>query len=86
MIPAWTIGAIHKSAPHPPRVIVSSIMFIPESSAQEADTSRHFSTESYFQTQQPPAGLDEKAKLVGAFVNKWKNIAGKKVVLVTVSS
>lgn len=43
-----------------------------------------FSTESYFQTQRPPPGLDEKAALMDEFVNKWKNVAGKKVVLVTV--
>jgi len=53
--------------------------------AETTEASRQFSTESYFQTQAPPAGLDVNAKLVADFVEKWKRIAGKKVVLVTVS-
>ena len=46
---------------------------------------RTFSTEAYFQTQKPPAGLDERTAKVAAFVDKWKE-SGKRVVLVTVSS
>ncbi|KAK8854770.1 hypothetical protein IAR55_003509 [Kwoniella newhampshirensis] len=42
-----------------------------------------FSTESYFQTQRPPAGLEEKTALMSEFVDKWKRVKGKKVVLVT---
>jgi phosphopantothenate-cysteine ligase len=48
-------------------------------------TSTPFSTESYFQTQKPPAGLDESIARVKAFVDKWKNVEGKRAVLVTVS-
>jgi phosphopantothenate-cysteine ligase len=44
-----------------------------------------FSTESYFQTQKPPAGLDERTARVQAFVERWKAVEGKRVVLVTVS-
>ena len=44
-----------------------------------------FSTESYFQTQKPPAGLDERVARVKAFVDKWKEVEGKRVVLITVS-
>nr|XP_031859949.1 uncharacterized protein CI109_004556 [Kwoniella shandongensis]KAA5527021.1 hypothetical protein CI109_004556 [Kwoniella shandongensis] len=42
-----------------------------------------FSTESYFQTQRPPVGLEEKTKLMLEFVERWKSVQGKKVVLVT---
>jgi len=51
----------------------------------ETEGSRQFSTEMYFQTQKPPAGLDEKAKVVADFVTKWGKVPNKKVVLVTVS-
>ncbi len=44
-----------------------------------------FSTESYFQTQNPPPGLEDKAAQMYAFVEHWKGVEGKKVVLVTVS-
>lgn len=44
-----------------------------------------FSTESYFQTQRPPAGLEDKDALVYGFVEKWKAVEGKRVVLVTAS-
>jgi phosphopantothenate-cysteine ligase len=44
-----------------------------------------FSTESYFQTQKPPAGLDERVARVKGFVDKWKEVEGKRVVLITVS-
>jgi len=44
-----------------------------------------FSTESYFQTQKPPVGLDERVARVKSFVDKWKEVKGKRVVLVTVS-
>jgi len=44
-----------------------------------------FSTESYFQTQKPPVGLDERVGRVKSFVDKWKEVEGKRVVLVTVS-
>ena len=44
-----------------------------------------FSTESYFQTQKPPAGLDERTARVQAFVDRWKAVDGKRVVLITVS-
>ena len=47
--------------------------------------SREFSTESYFQTQRPPAGLEEKTKTVAGFVDRWREVADKRVVLVTVS-
>jgi hypothetical protein len=43
-----------------------------------------FSTESYFQTQKPPAGLDERTERMRAFVDRWKAVEGKRVVLVTV--
>lgn len=46
-------------------------------------TPRGFSTEQYFQTQQPPAGLEVKTSLVEEFVAKWRPL-GKRVVLVTV--
>ncbi|WVQ82330.1 hypothetical protein IAT38_004458 [Cryptococcus sp. DSM 104549] len=42
-----------------------------------------FSTESYFQTQKPPAGLNEKTALVLEFVKRWSAVKDKKVVLVT---
>ncbi|KAK1927099.1 DNA/pantothenate metabolism flavoprotein [Papiliotrema laurentii] len=47
-----------------------------------ASSSNQFSTESYFQTQRPPTGLDEKVNRVTAFSDKWRQV-GKKVVLVT---
>lgn len=43
-----------------------------------------FSTESYFQTQRPPAGLADKVGRVETFVNRWKGVDSKRVVLVTV--
>jgi phosphopantothenate-cysteine ligase len=43
-----------------------------------------FSTEAYFQTQHPPAGLDEKTALMREFVDRWRKVEGKRVVLVTV--
>ncbi|WWC93818.1 hypothetical protein V866_000654 [Kwoniella sp. B9012] len=46
-------------------------------------TSQGFSTESYFQTQRPPTGLKEKSDKMHDFVEKWKAVKGKKVVLVT---
>lgn len=42
-----------------------------------------FSTESYFQSQNPPPGLEDKAARMYAFVDSWKGVTGKKVVLVT---
>ncbi|WVF72835.1 hypothetical protein IAT40_007653 [Kwoniella sp. CBS 6097] len=45
--------------------------------------SEPFSTESYFQTQRPPPGLEDKSATMLEFVNKWKDVKGKKVVLVT---
>ncbi|WVR00034.1 hypothetical protein IAU59_007176 [Kwoniella sp. CBS 9459] len=45
--------------------------------------SEPFSTESYFQTQRPPPGLEEKSATMLEFVNKWKDVKEKKVVLVT---
>ncbi|WWD02621.1 hypothetical protein V865_000661 [Kwoniella europaea PYCC6329] len=45
--------------------------------------SQGFSTESYFQTQRPPTGLKEKSDKMHDFVEKWKAVKGKKVVLVT---
>lgn len=47
--------------------------------------SEPFSTESYFQTQRPPPGLEEKAAEMYGFVERWKEVGGKKVVLVTAS-
>ena len=44
--------------------------------------SQPFSTEAYFQTQRPPAGLDEKAQRMDAFVQRWNERKGR-VVLVT---
>ncbi|WRT68441.1 uncharacterized protein IL334_005417 [Kwoniella shivajii] len=49
-------------------------------------SSEPFSTEGYFHTQRPPAGLEEKSEKMHAFVEQWKAVKGKKVVLVTVSS
>ncbi|KAK6910450.1 hypothetical protein I203_104482 [Kwoniella mangroviensis CBS 8507] len=46
-------------------------------------SSQGFSTESYFQTQRPPTGLKEKSDRMHGFVEKWKAVKGKKVVLVT---
>ncbi|WVQ68027.1 uncharacterized protein L199_006233 [Kwoniella botswanensis] len=46
-------------------------------------SSQGFSTESYFQTQRPPTGLKEKSDKMHDFVEKWKAVKGKKVVLVT---
>ncbi|WWC90672.1 uncharacterized protein L201_005608 [Kwoniella dendrophila CBS 6074] len=48
-----------------------------------SSSSQPFSTESYFQTQKPPAGLEEKSEKMREFVEKWKAVDGKKVVLVT---
>ncbi|WWC63337.1 uncharacterized protein I303_105937 [Kwoniella dejecticola CBS 10117] len=48
-----------------------------------SSNSQSFSTESYFQTQKPPAGLKEKSEKMHQFVEKWKAVQGKKVVLVT---
>ncbi|WVW85581.1 hypothetical protein I302_107619 [Kwoniella bestiolae CBS 10118] len=48
-----------------------------------SSSSQPFSTESYFQTQRPPAGLKEKSEKMHQFVEKWKAVNGKKVVLVT---
>ncbi|GMK59241.1 hypothetical protein CspeluHIS016_0702560 [Cutaneotrichosporon spelunceum] len=42
---------------------------------------REFSTESYFNTQRPPARLDVQTEAMRAFVNKWDG--KKRVVLVT---
>lgn len=47
--------------------------------------SEPFSTESYFQTQRAPAGLDERTERIRAFVDRWQAVEGKRVVLVTVS-
>ena len=44
-----------------------------------------FSTGSYFQTQNPPPDLADKAAITCGFVDRWKGVAGKKVVLVTVT-
>ncbi|WWC71532.1 uncharacterized protein I206_105490 [Kwoniella pini CBS 10737] len=48
-----------------------------------SSSSQPFSTESYFQTQKPPAGLKEKSEKMHNFVEKWKAVKSKKVVLVT---
>lgn len=53
--------------------------------ASSCSGSRTFSTESYFQTQRPPVGLEEKIGRVKEFVDRWQAVEGKKVVLVTVS-
>ncbi len=42
-----------------------------------------FSTESYFSSQPPPPGLEERVKAVKHFIAKWAN-TDKKVVVVTV--
>lgn len=44
-----------------------------------------FSTESYFQTQKSPPNIQDKTAKVLQFVDKWRAVDGKKVVLVTVS-
>ena len=44
-----------------------------------------FSTESYFQTQKPPAGLGEKTAQMAELVDRWRGTEGQRVVLVTVS-
>lgn len=49
-------------------------------------TSNAFSTESYFQSQRPPSNLEDKCSRIQAFVDRWINVSGKRVVLVTVSS
>lgn len=46
--------------------------------------SREFSTESYFNTQRPPARLEVQTEAMRAFVERWDK-EGKRVVLVTVS-
>jgi hypothetical protein len=79
-MPRFGPGDVRHMAPHALSSSHHHTMSVP------ASTSRQFSTESYFQTQAPPPGLDVKAKLVADFVEKWKRIAGKKVVLVTVGS
>ncbi|WVN85938.1 uncharacterized protein L203_101095 [Cryptococcus depauperatus CBS 7841] len=40
-------------------------------------------TESYFQTQRKPPGVEEKTERVRRFIQKWQAVDGKKVVLVT---
>jgi phosphopantothenate-cysteine ligase len=46
--------------------------------------SQPFSTESYFQSQRPPPGLEDKNARMHEFVRRWKAVEGKRVVLVTV--
>lgn len=46
---------------------------------------REFSSEDYFNTQRPPAALEQKTDIMRQFVDKWARVDGKKVVLVTVS-
>lgn len=50
-----------------------------------APSAREFSTEDYFKTQRPPSGLEDKTRIMQAFVDKWSSVHDKKVVLVTVS-
>lgn len=45
---------------------------------------REFSTESYFNTQRPPARLQVQTQAMREFVEKWDR--KKQVVLVTVSA
>lgn len=55
-----------------------------QSRAASPAPGREFSTESYFNTQKPPARLEEQTEAMRAFVERWDK-AGKRVVLVTVS-
>ena len=50
-----------------------------------SSASTAFSTETYFQTQRPPAGLDERIRTVRTFIDRWMDVTDKRVVLVTVS-
>lgn len=50
-----------------------------------ASTPTSFSTESYFHTQKSPPNIHDTTAKVLQFVDKWRAVDGKKVVLVTVS-
>lgn len=47
---------------------------------------REFTTDDYFNTQTPPAGLKEKTKRMHDFIQKWAAVPDKKLVVVTVST
>ena len=47
---------------------------------------REFTTDDYFNTQTPPAGLEEKTKRMHDFIQKWAAVPDKKLVVVTVST
>ncbi|KAI9637440.1 putative phosphopantothenate-cysteine ligase [Dioszegia hungarica] len=53
------------------------------SDSVQASSSQPFSTEAYFQSQQPPPTLAAKTAQVAAFVEKWQGVKGKRVVLIT---
>jgi hypothetical protein len=43
-----------------------------------------FSTEQYFETQPPPSDLESRVEPAREFVERWRKVEGKKVVVVTV--
>lgn len=45
-----------------------------------------FSTEQYFETQPPPSDLEARVRPAREFVERWRKVQGKKVVVVTVSA
>jgi hypothetical protein len=45
-----------------------------------------FSTEQYFETQPPPSDLEARVRPAREFVERWRKVQGKKVVVVTVST
>lgn len=57
----------------------------PAAAAHTPTPQREFTTDAYFQTQHPPPNLKEKTAAMRAWVDKWAEVEGKKVVLVTVS-
>lgn len=56
-----------------------------DSDAQSIGSAREFTTDDYFKTQSPPAGLEEKTKRMHDFIQKWAAVPDKRLVVVTVS-
>ena len=69
--------------PYPPAYLSYPLQPRRTPVASPSMPSQPFSTEAYFQTQRPPAGLDEKAQRMDAFVQRWQAVEGARVVLVT---